>query len=240
MGLGVFVAAGQPGSPGPGLHAVRHPGEGGGVDEVEAGAAARRGIMPAEVAFKAKKIIDRNHDGQGEYGLLSGARGRAAHSSGLPRSASVPADLASGSLDGWHYEVFIPGRPWRRDGGAGGAGSAHGGWRSGAQKSQERHWVAYAWPGRSREGRNRILALLPRTAWCGRRPLPPWRRAGVVGCVRRRELLGGQASLAAAGRSRIAVRRSRAVICARHAASSRGRRALQASGVAGAGTRASR
>ena len=155
FGMGLLPASllGSLGRQGPG--AVRHPGEGGGVDE--AAAQLRDVIMPAEAAFKAKKIIDRNHDGQGEYGLLS-ELGGARPILGSPAQRFVPADLASGSLDGWHYEVFIP------DGHGGGMGEPEGQAArtvdGGAAQSQERHWVAYAWPDDPAKG-NRILALLP-------------------------------------------------------------------------------
>ncbi len=113
--------------------------------------------MPAEAAFKARKILDRNHDGQGEYGLLSELGGSRAIV-GAEAQHFVPANLATGMLNGWHYEVFIP------DGHGGGMGEPDGqaarALDNGAAASQERHWVAYAWPDDPAKG-DRILALLP-------------------------------------------------------------------------------
>ena len=127
----------------------------GGIDE--AAAQLRDVIMPAEAAFQARKIIDRNHDGHGEYGLLS-ELGGGRPIIGAEAQHFVPANLASGALNGWHYAIFIP------DGHGGGMGEPDGlaarTLDEGAAAAQERHWVAYAWPDDAARSA-KMLALLP-------------------------------------------------------------------------------
>jgi len=115
-------------------------------------------ILPAETTFQAKAYLDQNADGIGEYGLLSELGGLRAVT-GAPTLTLIPKDLAAGLVDGWRYAVYLP----DDKGGSIDEPDARGEARAKDPKSapsQERHWVAYAWPDTGNTSKH-MFAILP-------------------------------------------------------------------------------
>jgi hypothetical protein len=128
------------------------------IDEAKAIDRLAHGILPAELQFQARCRIDQDGNHVGEFGLLSELGGFRPVPGGAAGAAMLPVDLASGSLDGWHYTVFLPDA-------AGGAFGEPDGLDARtadpkAARAQEHHWVAYAWPEPGTAGK-RLFAILP-------------------------------------------------------------------------------
>ena len=109
----------------------------------------RQNILPAQEQFKAGLYRDQDGDGIGEYALLSELNGRRDVGEGQ-RLALLSGPLARGAtVGGYSYTIYLPGGATRvaDDGKAESRTSVPAN-----ADAQEKTFVAYAWPARTKDG----------------------------------------------------------------------------------------
>ena len=109
----------------------------------------RESIQSAEEQFKGGAYSDQDRDGNGEYGLLSEISGRR-NVSDDQRLALVEGPLARGATaGGYSYTIYLPGGATRvaDDGKIESRPPVPGN-----ADAQEKTFVAYAWPSRTKDG----------------------------------------------------------------------------------------
>jgi hypothetical protein len=113
-------------------------------------------IYPAMVQFQAGGYVDQDHDGAGEYGLLSELTARRGTQSVEPGTLDYGLGQlsADGDVDSYHYVAFLPAGPLD----AIGEPTVDGprATNAAAADLQEKFFVVYAWP---RDGGGKAFSL---------------------------------------------------------------------------------